>query len=59
VDRVVLIYSDRAPRALRLNRTVSASAGPIQVPLGDAKDVTRVIITGHSSWGSAVAIDAI
>jgi hypothetical protein len=59
LDRVTLVYSDRAPRTFRFDRALDANAQSVSLPLGDAKDVTEVIVTGRSYGGASIAIDAV
>jgi hypothetical protein len=59
VDRVVVTYSDRPAKVVEVDRYVAPGAPIVQVALGDADDVQRVVVEGRSEYGGAIAIDAI
>jgi hypothetical protein len=59
VSQVLLVEGDGDTRSVPVNQVLSAQNPTVQLPIGNSREVTRIVVEGHSDWGGSLALRAV
>lgn len=58
VTQVATYDANGSYQVINVNQMISAQNPAVRLPLDNCASITRVVISGHSDWGGAIALEA-